>query len=104
MSNVSLSIGGRDYAVACAAGEEDHVRGLGALIDGKLRDMGGAGGQSESRQLLFASLLLADELHELKHRGGGAAPAQAASANQASHERLEAIAANLEKIAAHLEG
>lgn len=103
MSNVSLSIGGRDYAVACAAGEEDHVRGLGALIDGKLRDMGGAGGQSESRQLLFASLLLADELHELKHRGG-AAPAQAASANQASPERLEAIAANLEKIAAHLEG
>ena len=36
MSNVTLTIGGRDYTVACAAGEETHVVGLGRLIDGML--------------------------------------------------------------------
>ena len=30
MSNVTLSIGGRSYTVACAEGEESHVLGLGA--------------------------------------------------------------------------
>ena len=40
MSDVTLKIGGRSYAVACAAGEEEHVATLGRLIDEK-----GAGAQ-----------------------------------------------------------
>ncbi len=70
MSNVTLHIGGRDYTVACAEGEEAHVASLGALIDEKIQAMGA--GHNEPRQLLFAALLLADELHDAKHRGGGA--------------------------------
>ena len=101
MSNVTLSICGRDYTVACAEGEEAHVTGLGRLIDSKLGAMGNMAGQSESRQLLFAALLLADELHE-----GG--PARAAAVPSAAADdyadRLEAIAARLETCASHLEG
>ena len=101
MSNVSLEIGGRQYSVASADGEEEHVAQLGRRIDEKLRAMGGAGGQSESRMLLFAALLLADELHE-----GG--PARAAAVPSAAADdyadRLEAIAARLETCASHLEG
>ena len=101
MSNVTLSICGRDYTVACAEGEEAHVAGLGRLIDSKLGAMGNMAGQSESRQLLFAALLLADELHE-----GG--PARAAAVPSAAADdyadRLEAIAARLETCASHLEG
>lgn len=65
MSNVTLSIGGRNYTVACASGEEEHVTSLGRAIDAKIQSMGGAG-TTESRQLLFAALLLADEVHEVK--------------------------------------
>ena len=60
MSNVTLKIGGRDYTVACAEGEEGHVRALGAMIADKVAEMGSSA-QGETRQLLFAALLLADQ-------------------------------------------
>ena len=99
MSNVVLRIGGRDYTVACAQGEEEHVAGLGQLIDEKIQAMGS--GHNETRQLLFASLLLADELHEAKHRGGAAA---ASVDPDFFAPALEALATRLEKCAASLEG
>ena len=105
MSNVNLSIGGRSYTVACAAGEEDHVAELGQIIDAKLSSMGQAS-QNEARSLLFAALLLADEVFELRAGGGAgtvAAPAPAA-APQIAPLRLEAIADRLENLASHLEG
>ena len=68
MSEVSLSIGGRTYKVACADGEEAHIRRLGEAIDGKLGTMPQLSSQ-ETQNLLFASLLLADELHEAKRSG-----------------------------------
>ena len=101
MSNLTLRIGGRDYSVACAEGEESHVTGLGQVIDEKLLQLGASTGQNETRNLLFAALLLADEVHELKHRSPGAA---AAAPSGPSPDALEAIAARLENIAAHLEG
>jgi len=94
MSNVSLQIGGRSYSVACAAGEEDHIARLGGLIDQKVQSMGS--GHTEVRQLLFAALILADELHEARsgHTPAPApAPAPAAPDHSAS---LEAIAERLE--------
>jgi cell division protein ZapA len=103
MSNVTLLIGGRSYTVACAEGEENHVLGLGALIDSKLKAMGDMSGQAETRMLLFAALLLADELHET---GGGKAavvpsPAQIAPAMAL---RLNELATSLENLASRLEG
>ena len=106
MSNVALSIGGRRFTVACAEGEEAHVLSLGTTIDGKLAAMDGMSSQSESRMLLFAALLLADELHE-----AGANPSpepqpalQAAGAAWAQlAERLGAFAAKVENLADRLE-
>lgn len=114
MSNVTLRIGGRAYTVACADGEESHVTALGQLIDDKVQQMGAAG-QSEPRQLLFAALLLADELDEARNRRGSAPtapapiPAPAATAPAAPAvdryaDALEAIATRLENYAAALEG
>ena len=103
MSNVTLRIGGRDYTMACAEGEEDHVSGLGRLIDSKLQTLAGNAGMSETRQLLFAALLLADELHEV-----GAKPASASTSAPSEPAfdpaRLEALAEKLESCAASLEG
>ncbi|MGE3691325.1 MAG: cell division protein ZapA [Novosphingobium sp.] len=92
MSNVALDIGGRSFTVACADGEEHHVTKLGRMIDGKLAEMGDTAGQSESRLLLFAALLLADDLHEAGQRQ----PA-------ADLPRLEAMAMRLENLASRLE-
>ena len=99
MSNVTLTIGGRFYTVACAEGEEAHIEALGRIIDGKLHDMPNLSGQSEARTLLFAALLLADELHEQR---SGAAPPAAAADPQAA-ETLESLAERLESLAGHLE-
>ena len=98
MSNVTLLIGARSYSVACAEGEEAHVEGLGQLIDGKIRDLG-TSGHNEVRLLLFAALLLADELHEARSKGGGAALPAPDHA-----ETLELLASRLEKYATSLEG
>ena len=101
MSNVNLSIGGRSFAVACAKGEEDHVTDLGRMIDQKLSTMGEASMQSESRMLLFAALLLADELHETQAQPS-APPAPALPDGAA--ERLDSLATRLENLAISLEG
>ena len=98
MSNVTLNIGGRQYLVACAAGEEDHVTQLGETIEAKVREIG-TSGNNEIRLLLFAALLLADENHELKTRGA-AAPASTGP----SAAVLAALADRLEKCAITLEG
>jgi cell division protein ZapA len=105
VSNVSLDIGGRAYTVACAEGEEAHVAALGQMIDAKLRSLPTLAGQSEPRQLLFAALLLADELHEQQRPAAPAptpAPAPAAPDPRLA-ETLEAFATRLERFAETLE-
>ena len=100
MANVTLTIGGRGYTVACAPGEEAHVRELARSIDGKIAamgDMGDMGGQGEARVLLFAALLLADELHDAK------GPSPPAEIDPKLGERLSAIADALENLADRLE-
>lgn len=94
MTDVTLSVGGRNYTVACAEGQEDHVRQLAGVIDGKLDSMGPNRSTLEAKNLLFAALLLADELEETR---GKAAPA---SGEPLDTERL---AGQLERLAAALE-
>ena len=63
MAHVELAIGGRNYAVACRDGGEDHLRALALRVDEKVTEARGAvGTTNESRQLLFAALLLADDV------------------------------------------
>ena len=97
MAEVDLTIAGRPYRVACRTGEEDSLRAAAALVDAKSREaLAGLGTMSEARQLLFASLLLADQL--VDQRGpevAGPDPRLAESAN-ALASRLEALADALE--------
>ncbi len=63
MAEVDLTIAGRAYRVACRTGEEDNLRSAAALVDAKSKEaIAGLGTLSESRQLLFAALLLADQI------------------------------------------
>lgn len=102
MSNVTLHIGGRTYTVTCADGEEGHLVRLATTIDAKVHSSGMAG-QGEARQLLFAALLLADELLDAR---GGATPAPATTPDPLAARlapALEALADQLEKCAIDLE-
>lgn len=99
MAEVDLRIAGRSYLVACRAGEEDTLRAAATLVDAKSREaLSGLGALSESRQLLFASLLLADQIIDKRTEQPGAAPDPAIAARVAKlAERLELMADSLEK-------
>jgi cell division protein ZapA len=100
VSEVALSVGGRVYRVACAAGEEEHVSRLGAVIDEKLASMGNLSGH-DAQNLLFAALLLADEVHEgrdtVASAAGEIAAAQALAGGAAGEiEELKTALGNSE--------
>ena len=68
MSEVKLDIGSRSYMVNCQDGEEAHLANLAAMVDDKAGSANSAGGLNETRTLLFASLLLADELYGARNQ------------------------------------
>ena len=100
MSDVTLAVGGRNYTVSCADGQEEHVQRLAAVIDGKLGSMGANLSSQEAKNLLFAALLLADELDEAKQKLHHPSPP---SMPTGWPDNRKAIAAALENAASTLE-
>ena len=103
MANIDIEVSGRRYNVACRDGEEEHLRSLAALVDRRAQDAAAAlGGLTESRQLLFAALLIADDLKET--RAGANIPDPApAPPDPAVAEALEGLATRMEILAERLE-
>ena len=98
MAQVTLHVGGRRYELSCRDGEEAHLRSLAAVVDRKAQDAEKVvGSANETRQLLLAALLLADELSDV--RAGAPASGDAALAQTVDllAERVEILAARLEK-------
>lgn len=63
MAEVKLAIGGHHYTLTCADGEESELLRLGAVVEEQVAAARAAvGGLTETRQLLFAALFLADKL------------------------------------------
>jgi cell division protein ZapA len=101
MASVDVEIAARRYNIACRDGEEEHLRSVAALVDRKAQDAGAAlGSLNEVRQLLFASLLLADEVKD--HRAGRP-PAPEPEATGEIADALERLARRMESIADRLE-
>jgi cell division protein ZapA len=99
MAEVELVIAGRSYRLACRDGEEANLTAAGALVDAKSREaLAGLGTLSESRQLLFAALLLADQLVDGRtdQIDTGPDPALVERANRLA-DTLEQIADTLEE-------
>ena len=100
MAHVDLLIAGRSYQIACRDGEEENLKAAARLVDAKSREaLSGLGTLSESRQLLFASLLLADQLVD----GGSGSAAPPPGPDPAIAERIAALAERLEALADSLE-
>ncbi|MFL6777538.1 MAG: cell division protein ZapA [Sphingomicrobium sp.] len=99
MAEVELTIAGRPYKVACRNGEEDTLQQAGALVDSKSREaLAGLGTLSESRQLLFAALLLADQIIDGREFEVPKGPDEdLVERTQQLAERLESLADRLEQ-------
>ena len=112
MAEVTLSVGGRAYKLACRDGEEDDLRAAGGLLESRVASLMEAhGAVAEPRLLLMAALLVSGELLERKASEARltpfASPAQPSAAGlpdradyEALAERAEALARRLEEAAA----
>ena len=99
MAEVRLNIVGREYIVTCRDGEEARLVELGQLVDAKAREAGGsAGGLNESRQLLFAALLLADQVKD-----GGSGTSSGPQMSAIDEVTAQKMAESLEKLAIRVE-
>jgi len=101
MAEVALTIGGNEYHVACADGEEAHLRNMAAMIDTRVVQVEQSVGQmNATRQLLYASLWLADEVNSAAPQPAAAATTADTAVHEAAltrlAERLEALASALE--------
>lgn len=112
MPDVRLTIASRSYTVTCQEGEEAHLTRLGSMLDDMARKAAGPSSSlTETRTLLFAALLLADELADfqdnLTNPSGSASLNGNVDASNASDERstiaLEHLAERIEKLASTLE-
>jgi cell division protein ZapA len=116
VGQLAININGRSYQIACEEGQEQHLSELGAYIDKRVKDLVSSVGQiGDTRLLVMASLLIADELSDLYDeldtlRGQGRSPPSppAAGGNGAAleaeaAEQLESAARAIEDIAARLE-
>lgn len=108
MAQIEVVVASRKYTVACRDGEEEHLRALAAIVDKRAQDAAGAlGSLTESKQLLFASLLLADDLNDKQGPAPVAEPSDAPPAQAALDPRiaeaLESLADRIESLAEKLE-
>jgi cell division protein ZapA len=108
VAEVDVRIGGRKYELACRDGDEDRLRVLAGLVDSKAIEAARAmGGLNETRQLLFAALLLADELSEELAKTSAAtppvSPASSAIDDEVAVMVVEELANRVEALAARLE-
>ena len=71
MPQVTVSIAGRVYRMACNEGEEAHIEGLGQLVHAKVEEIRKSFGEiGDQRMVVMAALTLADELTEARRRIG----------------------------------
>jgi cell division protein ZapA len=103
MASIDIEVAGRRYDVACRDGEEDHLRSVAAEVDRRAKDAAAAlGSLTETRQLLFAALLIADDIKDIRAGAGIPEPAPP-QPDPAVTQMLERLAARMESLADSLE-
>ena len=71
MPDVSITIGGRQFEVACQDGEESFLKAAAEVLDGEARLLTDQVGRlAENRMLLMAGLMLADKTVALEEAAG----------------------------------
>lgn len=105
MAEVTLTINGRNFGISCDDGQEQRVIDLGHYVDARLKDISRAGAaSSESHLLVLTSLLLADEIFDLRDNvsalGGDANQARTLNEDElAVAQAIDTLAERIENIA-----
>ena len=69
MAQVTVTIAGRTYRMACGDGDEPRLEGLAAQLERKIEELRGSFGEiGDMRLHVMAALTIADELDETKER------------------------------------
>ncbi len=67
MAEVTLKINNRGYGLSCDEGQESRLEELAVYVDSRLQDIKNSGAATnESHLLVLTSLVLADEIYELR--------------------------------------
>ena len=117
MPEVEIEIGGRCFEVACQPGEEDYLVSAASALNEEASNIGQQLGRlSESRMLLMAGLMLADQMGNFKdklakrdveltdaHSEISKLQAQLAASSLSGHENEE-IASEFEKTLTDIAG
>ncbi|MCW5682411.1 MAG: cell division protein ZapA [Xanthobacteraceae bacterium] len=118
MAEVSVTINGRVYRMACDPGQEDHLARLGRELDQRISQLRESFGEiGDTRLAVMAAIMVADELAETKRRlriadqeiqslqDAREHAAQRSEANErAVADILETTAERIERIAQGLNG
>jgi cell division protein ZapA len=107
MAQVSVTIDGRKYRLACNEGEEERLESLAGVIDDKIGELRASFGEiGDQRLVVMAALTIADDLAEARDEAVAerkrTEAAQARAAALASN--LDALGSRLEALAARLSG
>lgn len=105
MAQLTVKINGYAYTIGCVDGQEQHLQAMAEQVESRVSKIKALGSQSgESRLLVQAALLMADELHDLALELAALRRNRHAMANDAVlNERLSILANRAEEIAATLE-
>lgn len=69
MSEVTLKINNRGYGMSCDAGQEPRLEALAEFVDSRLQGIKDSGAAAaENHLLVLTSLVMADELFELREQ------------------------------------
>lgn len=109
MAEINVTVNNRLYSIGCDDGEEDQVRRLSQMLDGRVRELAALVGQvGEARLMLMTALTLADDLEQaqrdvaaMRQEVNALAEQQKTATDGA--DALLGLAKRLEDIAARLE-
>ena len=104
MGQVDIAINGKTYRIACEDGEEQRLSDLAAMVDAHVHDLIEQVGQiGESRLLVMASLLIADEFVDLRDSRDEAVVDDSPGDDDLALEAEERAAAALDALAERIE-
>ncbi|WP_306144242.1 cell division protein ZapA [Roseibium sp. MMSF_3412] len=98
MAQITVTINGKSFRMACDDGEEDRLMGLAARFDGWINELKGAFGEiGDQRLTVMAGIMATDQLSELERKLADL-EAQIAEARQQQVAALDNMSQNEEEL------
>lgn len=103
MAEISITINGRNFGIACDDGQERRVQDLARYVDMRLKEIARAGAASnESHLLVLTAIILADEIADMKATGN-ALPQPSQTGVRITEDEEEAIVSAIDLLAGRID-